>query len=231
MDTKLSIAHLAGLYANLGEDTAPFKKELSRLLQKKDFLPDGGVLGFGLERKYTYSETDANLRNSDIAGLEHHIVGTDKILNRIGTSLDLKTEFKVVYKMKDYPGISIMATTLSPFPNEAYPLPPTWENKGSLEGLCSRIGGDLIELSNEWKSEEEITKVEWVTPIKHINIMPEFIVKEEGKSVVSHIRGSYVMIMTVPEWHKRKMVGVVYTKAVKAKEGAAQGLDVSSCED
>lgn len=226
------IIFLSNFYADFENDPSPFQKELSRLLRDKTFLQGGGILGFGLKYKYTYSELDSYLHGG-IAGLGSLLTPTEKSLYLMGKSLDLKPEFKVVYKMRDYPGNSIMSTTLSPFPNPAYPYPPTWENTSGFEGLCEQIGGDFIELSEEWNIEGGALKVEWVSPIEHINIIPEYIEKIGGEPTVLRICGSYVLTMTVPAWSERGSAkagntkkGRQHSKALEAANHAELGQKV-----
>lgn len=191
---------------------SPFHKELLRLLRQKKFLPAGGILGFGLKYKYTYSAVDAYLNGGEIRGMRGLLRTTDKILFALSQTCGLKGELKIVYKMKDYPGVSMLASTLSPFPNQGHPYPPTWENTDGCQGLCEKIGGDFIEISDEYSTVEPIIEIKWVSPILHINIMPEFIVKVEGEPVVSRVFGSYVLIMTVPKWSRGRAAGAAEVK-------------------
>lgn len=225
---KDSITSLSELYNTIEEPSFQnglplFHEELLRLLQQRKFLPAGGILGFGLKFRYTYSEVDAYLNGGEIRGMRGLLRTTDKTLFVLSQAYGLKGELKVVYKMKDYPGISIMASTLAPFPNPAYPYPTTWKNTGGCQGLCEKIGGNFIEISDEYSTKEPIIEIKWVSPILHTNIMPEFIVMVEGKPVVSHICGSYVLTVVVPKWSKERATGV-------AEVGGAGRAGDSSCE-
>lgn len=204
-----SVVSLSELYIDIEgisfqDGLPPFHEELLRLLQRKKFLPAGGFLGFGLKYKYTYSAVDAYLNGGEIRGMRGLLRTTDKIVFALSQACGLKGELKIVYKMKDYPGISMLASTLSPFPNKGYPYPPTWENTGGCQGLCEKIGGNFIEVSDEYSTVEPIIEIKWVSPILHKNIMPEFVVMVEGEPVVSRVFGSYVLIMTVPKWSKER---------------------------
>lgn len=202
-----SLFSLSKLYieeSSLQDNLPFFHKELLRLLQRKDFLPAGGILGFGLKHKYNYSAVDSYLHGGGIRGLRGLLRTTDKILFALAQSCGLKGELGVVYKMKDYPGVSMLARTLSPFPNQPYPYSTTWVNTDGCQGLCQKIGGNFIEISSEHSTGEPVTGIKWVSPILHTNIMPEFIVMVEGNPIISHIRGSYVLTMTVPRWSEER---------------------------
>lgn len=227
-----SVVSLSELYNDIEEFSfqgglSPFHEEFLRLLRQKKFLPAGGILGFGLKYKYTYSAVDAHLNGGEIRGMRGLLRTTDKVLFALSQACGLKGELKIVYKMKDYPGISMLASTLSPFPNKGHPYPPTWENTDGCQGLCEKIGGNFIEISDEYSTMEPIIEIKWVSPILHKNIMPEFIVMVKGEPVVSRVFGSYVLIMTVPEWSKERAAGAAEFENDANPTGGLRGGEAS----
>ena len=68
------------------------KMALVRLLDDPDFLPDGGLLGFGLTHKYALSIT------TDLSALENKLKATDAAFKRLCTALSLPISLKVAYQ-------------------------------------------------------------------------------------------------------------------------------------
>ena len=68
------------------------KMALMRLLDDPGFLPDGGLLGFGLTHKYALSTT------TDLSDLESKLKATDAAFKRLCTALSLPTSLKVAYQ-------------------------------------------------------------------------------------------------------------------------------------
>lgn len=200
-----SVAFLSGLCTDIEKNSVKFQAELSRLLQSKTFLPSGGTLGFGLSKKYTWSETDGYISGSGITGLYKILTPADKLLYTIGQTTQLGPRLKIVYTMKDYPGVSLLSANLSPFPGEPYPYESVWENTQGLSGLCKKIEGDIVVSTD--KSCKLTAEVDWVKPVHHVNNRLEYIEKIAGEKTISHVSRSYVLTMVVPKWVERQGAG------------------------
>jgi len=80
--------------SNAGDITSnEFYQTFAKILADPTFLPDGGLLGFGLEYDYPI-----NPNHTQLPGLGEVLKGKDALLFRVAQLLQLNPAFKVVYR-------------------------------------------------------------------------------------------------------------------------------------
>ncbi|TDL25168.1 hypothetical protein BD410DRAFT_785009 [Rickenella mellea] len=76
-----------------------FKAALSKLLSDNNFLPEGGLLGFGLKHQYPLSSHPQYLPNLET--MCSFLKGSDASILRKFSELGLKTNLKITYNVED----------------------------------------------------------------------------------------------------------------------------------
>ena len=79
----------------LSESESAVKAAFTRILSDRDFLPDGGLVGFGLCQEYPLNP-DVGLGN-----LADCLKGCDAIIQSVCHQLSLKTSLRLVYEHKE----------------------------------------------------------------------------------------------------------------------------------
>jgi hypothetical protein len=77
------------------ESELALKAAFARILSDSDFLPEGGLLGFGLRQKYPLNP-DVGLGN-----LIDYLKGSDAIVQSVCHQLSLKTSLRLIYQRDD----------------------------------------------------------------------------------------------------------------------------------
>jgi len=120
-------------------------KSFAGLLTQPDFLPDGGLVGFGLKYKYPI-----DLERTNISSLGKVLKGRDGLLFRIAKLLKLEPELKVVYRT-DRDGTFLCNTS-----------PPNMYLVDDLsDTLRSSCDGEMIEPDEDDEHQIDL-EVHWV---------------------------------------------------------------------
>ncbi|KAF9500668.1 hypothetical protein BDN71DRAFT_1381509 [Pleurotus eryngii] len=78
----------------------PFETTLAGLMKDPGFLPDGGLIGWGL--KYEYPVSIASRRKGEVVeSVSKNLKGEDELVARISASLHLEAEIKVYIDLKE----------------------------------------------------------------------------------------------------------------------------------
>ncbi|KAJ7165630.1 hypothetical protein C8R43DRAFT_946296 [Mycena crocata] len=130
------------------------KTALSGLLDDPEFLPEGGILGFGL--RYRYLVDDSTRLNTMKSMLK-----ADALLVRVCEQLGLDTSLQTVYSDEDG---TMMVDKIAPLQGE--------QIEGSvIRALEESYGATLIASDrdpDDPDTEFEVTEVEWITPLSNL---------------------------------------------------------------
>ncbi|OCH89177.1 hypothetical protein OBBRIDRAFT_794532 [Obba rivulosa] len=130
---------------------AAFKAGLRALLEDEAYMPDGGVLGFGLRHQYPCDRQDPT--KNDLKQFERRLKGSDAMLLRVCRALGLEASVQVVYKT--YAGSALLDRVVD-FEDRDDP------EEDVVYWLKSTYNGMV--LKSEYTDEEYEVSVSWVTP-------------------------------------------------------------------
>lgn len=178
-----------------------FYKLLSQQLRRKEFYPDGGILGFGLKHQYPFPTPALNRYGQDTATVDsmvHYLKSTDRLLHTIGVALGLKTELKVTCHTDRF-GLTIMTSKLCDFPESTYEDP--------VGAMTEEFGSEVIKSTRGAYDEAiykgEVKKVDWVTPMSSKNVKKYDWIAYGNEVVLRHSYGYCCLIMRIPKWPRR----------------------------
>jgi hypothetical protein len=107
----------------LSESELALKAAFTRILSEIQFLPEGGLLGFGLRQEYPLNP-DVGLGN-----LIDCLKGSDAIIQSVCRQLSLETSLQIIYQQEDGAGDFVMIDHFFNFPRGK-----------SIEVLSSEMG-------------------------------------------------------------------------------------------
>jgi len=87
----------AALFTSLPSNAASFQNTLSELLADKTFLPDGGLLGFGLSHEYPLAATGSSDDN-ELVRIAELLKGNDAAIMQACRALGLRCSLDVGYR-------------------------------------------------------------------------------------------------------------------------------------
>ena len=158
------------------------------------FLPEGGILGFGLGHRYPFSQVSTRLSN--IAGC---LKGTDAAIKRACDSLSIPITIKAVYR-DEYGAI-----LLDHFADFGYRqiddslLAYLKENENGL--VIYNFGGRPPE---EFRDNDNDTyPIIWVKPLAKTNPFSSSYISYGNEATLSYVYGEICLVATVPPADKR----------------------------
>ncbi|OCH89761.1 hypothetical protein OBBRIDRAFT_778099 [Obba rivulosa] len=137
------------------------KAALTRMLEDRSFLPEGGTLGFGLRHQYPFDKQRPY--ENDLGQLWKRLKGSDAMLLRVCEALGLEVSFGVVYKLFD--GVIMLDDIIS--------IPEVTDDDSSLiPHLFEECKGRLLDYDG-WDESyyDKCLPVTWVTPFSENNEM------------------------------------------------------------
>jgi len=152
------------IHANPSSETElALKDAFTRVLSYSNFLPKGGLLGFGLRQEYPLNPEDG------LGNLIECLKGSDAIIQSVCRQLSLQTSLRVIYKDEKY-GQFVMVNDLVDFKlcREVYSLD---EALGATKGgRRVHVTGPIVDQLKpyyqlEVEFDEEDPQVTWVTDL------------------------------------------------------------------
>ncbi|KZS88273.1 hypothetical protein SISNIDRAFT_446096 [Sistotremastrum niveocremeum HHB9708] len=136
--------------SNVVPDASPLFTILKTLLNDSTFLPQGGLLGFGLEHQYPMSNT------SKLQSLMMYLKGTDSFIVMTAQALGLKAYLRTVYDIAASDQIGFQSD------DEGYSYRP-----GPVEEVCQRrwlmkCKVMYLEYFYDYNSDQDDTLGEWM---------------------------------------------------------------------
>ena len=189
------------------------KQALSDLLAEKEFLPEGGTVGFGLRHKYPVSKTDGTLES--VLGC---LKGSDASIRRVCSSLGLELKPKVIYKgteeevfilVDEFPKLEYVDASLERYlcSDEYGPPKGVIVKPCGLEENCGDIGefeddSDDSDDSGEYQYQE----VWWLTKRTELTREKTDFLAYGNESTLTHTYGDVVLIASVGEHANRQTI-------------------------
>ena len=169
------------------------KSSLEALLNDPEFLPDGGMVGFGLVHKYPFKKNTTKLSD-----FERRLKGTDALLKQIWEDVfpDIDFNLKVLYSCED--GFFCLATE---FAKIGYS-----DMDGDLsQYLVDDCGGERVytaamkaKKGSVWEEYPDARLIEWLTPMGNMNQFKEWYTATYGNGPsLGHTYGDICLVAEI----------------------------------
>jgi hypothetical protein len=169
------------------------------LLENPEFLPDGGVLGFGLQHVYQIKDK-AGSSLEHIYGL---LKGSDSALYRAIHSLGFEPVLYLYY-VEEGGGAGLIDSVLD------------FESYGELSDPIKFLryhGGIAVELDGE-----NVTPVNWVTPVTPFNCLSSAYVRYGNEASLGMAYGDLCLIVHIGKMGERMMYPTVAQLKKEARD-------------
>ena len=144
------------------EYASNFQATLQGLLESPEFLPEGGILGFGLANRYPFT-FQTNLRK-----MASRLKGEDAYVYRTCRELKLRPSLRVIYDDdrsslgRDEESDGIMSDEIVPIVYYDY-------ESGSYGGSLEGAGGVSVNKGEDLDPEREEDPITWISPFNALN--------------------------------------------------------------
>ncbi|KAJ7150855.1 hypothetical protein C8R43DRAFT_1096756 [Mycena crocata] len=160
------------------------KSALSALLAHPEFLPKGGILGFGLRYEYPID------MNTNLVRMKSLLKGADALLIRICEELQLRASLKVVYSDPNRDGGEAMMDKLPDIRHRRV--------EGSvIKLLQEEHGASLLEAPNYTEVNGEITEINWITELSGLNDLKSVYIAYGNEASLGLIYGDLALVVDI----------------------------------
>jgi len=180
--------------ANASETELTLKDAFTRVLSDGTFLPEGGLLGFGLRQEYPLNP------EGGLGNLIECLKGGDAIIQSVCRQLSLQTSLRVIYKDERY-GQFVMVNNLVNFKHcgEVYSLNEALGGKG---GRRIHVTGPVFDQLDPYQRQgsefdEEDPKVTWVTDLTEFTRAKAAYVAYGNEANLGYTYGNVCLIVNV----------------------------------
>ncbi|KAJ7661482.1 hypothetical protein DFH06DRAFT_1296720 [Mycena polygramma] len=163
---------------------ADLRSSLSSLLKDKEFLPEGGTLGFGLRYAYPVDS------RTNLERMKSSLKGSDALLVRVSELLGLQTSLKAVYS-RDRDTVMLDRVLVG--------------DLGQVEGsiideLHENFSGEIIEREyDEYsRSSSDVTEVTWITQMSNLIDLEATFISYGNEASLGYIYGDLALVVDVP---------------------------------
>ncbi|KAF8173872.1 hypothetical protein K438DRAFT_1683094 [Mycena galopus ATCC 62051] len=171
-------------YSPSPPDRSELQSSLSGLLDHEKFLPEGGILGFGL--RYAYPVND----RTSLRALKASLKGADALLVRATEQLGLQTQLKAVYS-KDGGMIMLNTILLGSLGDEKV-------EDSIIEKLNEHYSGEILELERYSESRQpSVTDVTWITEMSDLTDLEATYVAYGNEPTIGYIYGDLALMVYV----------------------------------
>jgi len=149
------------------QSASELQTTLQGLLKSPEFLPDGGILGFGLAHLYPVTS------NTNLRKMIRYLKGEDEHVYRACRELQLQPSLQVIYDDdRDEPGYGIMLDSIVPRPYYDY------EDDSYESTLVKELGGVAVNKTEDLNfdcgryreyGEDDGEFITWVSPFSGRN--------------------------------------------------------------
>lgn len=178
-----------------GQTDAELRDALGLLLKNPAFLPDGGVLGFGLAHKYPFNQATTNLST-----IGDSLKGTDAAIKRACDTLSLPIAVKNVYR-ECYDNSTVLLNHFADFGPEEIESSLTEHLEEFSDGQVIYNFGEDPPRSDDYDSDEEPDKtptpIVWVKPLAETNAFTSPYVHYGNEATLSYAYGEICLVATV----------------------------------
>lgn len=172
------------------------KNLLKAMLNKPDFLPNGGLVGFALSHLYPLNSDEINLLE-----LRKNLKGTDAAIKRACDSLSLNVSLKTVYNCEDEPGVACLLDGIA----ETYLL----DVDGIFRYLQEDLGGLLVidnrYIGKKFPGFEYADPILWLRPVTERHQLETAYVAYGNEATLNYIYGEVCLVIMVKAYKDRKV--------------------------
>ena len=176
--------------ANDGESsTEHLKVHLAKLLQDPTFLPQGGLLGFGLSHGYPFLATSTSLAEL-VEYLKVSDADTLRMCESIGLNVTLKTQYRS-HPDSPYP----TACILDEFADQSifeYEI----ENN-MVKFISERYQGIMVYDALRYPETLEGTPIMWIKPLTDLNAFKSRYLHYGNEPSISYLYGDVCLVATI----------------------------------
>lgn len=179
--------------ADASETELTLKDAFTRVLSDSTFLPEGGLLGFGLRQEYPLNAEDG------LGNLIECLKGGDAIIQSVCRQLSLQTSLRVIYRDERYEEF-VMVDDLVDFKHygEVYSLNEALgERKGGRRIHVTGPVLDQLTQPQESEFDEEDPKVTWVTDLTDFTRAKAAYVAYGNEANLRYTYGNVCLIVNV----------------------------------
>ncbi|KAJ7886218.1 hypothetical protein B0H14DRAFT_2434285 [Mycena olivaceomarginata] len=159
---------------------------LSALLNDETFLPEGGILGFGL--RYAYPVND----RTSLHRMKSVLKGTDALLVRASEQLGLETSLKAVYS-NDSGVIMLDSILMGSLGDEQV-------EDSIIERLNRDYHGDILEQDiYDTYDTSTVTEVTWITQMSSLIDLEATYISYGNEPSIEYIYGDLALMVYIPD--------------------------------
>ncbi|XP_055353958.1 uncharacterized protein LOC129599674 [Paramacrobiotus metropolitanus] len=202
------------------EKEQTFKANLAKLLDEPDFLPKGGLIGFGLQYQYPIA---VDLKKPFGSTMEY-LKGSDAMIRRVCKELSLPIQLKV-YTQDDRENVAVLTDHVIQFKEsswvDGYVFQELAREKGAIvllnEDKGDSDGEDRDDCDDEdWSPDLEGmggVSIQWITEMAQRNITRTAFVFHGNQPELDYCYGTMCLIAEVGPAGDRKTLRVRPTKS------------------
>ncbi|KAJ7367492.1 hypothetical protein DFH08DRAFT_908771 [Mycena albidolilacea] len=162
--------------------SSDLKSSLSSLLNDETFLPEGGILGFGLR--------------TSLHRMKSVLKGTDSLLARASEQLGLETSLKAVYS-KDSGVIMLDSILMGSLGDEQV-------EESIIERLNRDYHGDILEQDPyDTYDTSTVTEVTWITQMSSLIDLEATYISYGNEPSIGYIYGDLALMVYIPDLNDR----------------------------
>ncbi|KAK0219383.1 hypothetical protein EDD85DRAFT_1028980 [Armillaria nabsnona] len=173
------------------------KEALEGLLSASDFLPEGGMLGFGLRHQYPIAVSAADTggkAQEQFSRLVDYLKGGDASIFRACRDLSLEPILRIIYRPRDYGLVYMLDHVVQDIEDRGQ-----WELDYLDTELQSR--GTLISATQDWawspRRSTTFPEIVWITPLTTFNRMDSNYVRYGNEASMGYLYGDVCLIVKV----------------------------------
>jgi len=175
-----------------GQTDAELRDALALLLKNPAFLPDGGVLGFGLAHKYPFNQASTNLST-----IGDSLKGTDAAIKRACDALSLPVAVKTVYRER-WDDSAVLLDHFADFGTEEIESRLTAYLQECDDGQVIYNFGDEFPRSYYGREEDQTaTPIVWVKPLAKTNTFTSTYMHYGNEASIEYAYGEICLVATV----------------------------------
>lgn len=180
--------------SNNGMPTDMLKTALQNLLKDESFLPDGGLLGFGLRHKYAIPDDYGTESRNSLRKLADSLKGSDASIVRVCRNLSLDTNIRILYQPRYSDGLWMTDQII---PDDVVNEEVEEEIQEYLDkhGTLVLAPEDYDEAYDE--EEVKVPEIVWITPVTTFNQTESCYLAYGNQAEVGYLYGDFCLIVKV----------------------------------
>ncbi|KDQ18308.1 hypothetical protein BOTBODRAFT_171175 [Botryobasidium botryosum FD-172 SS1] len=192
---------------------------LGDLLSQSAFLPEGGLIGFGLTHKYPIPQLAGKERSAPIAPLLNHLKGADVHILSVLKHLGLEHSLYVVYNLYD---AIVMSQNVLSFKN-------SWQGHGPIDIALEEGAVMMVDKYLEPEARRPVT---WILPMTRLNKIEAVFLAYGNDASLEHVYGNLALVVQVGKPGERSAIVPLKGKKLrKRRDEEEEEYEPSSDED